>query len=1024
MSSSGIVAPSYAVAAFVTHRPGSGSHFSLSIGARHRRTDTAGLTKSMDFIGARSLYFPKACKQSGIDVASSSPRSADQEVTFGTYRLLRSQQLLLEGERAVPVGSRALALLVALVEKAGEVVSKEELIAKVWPGTIVDEGNLRVHMAALRRALGEGQGGNRYVTTIPGRGYSFVAPVVFRDPKVQQAQRPSANRDLPPAVAGMVGRAEVVATLATQIPQRRFVTLVGPGGIGKTTVAIAVAHKLSEHYSDGIAFVDLVPLSDPMLLVSKLASVLDLFIHSGEPLSGLVAYLRTKELLLVLDNCEHVIESAASLADEIYKNCAGVNLLATSREPLRATGERVHRLAPLESAPISTTLTAAQALTFAGIQLFVDRAAAASGEFKLTDTDAPVVADVCRRLDGIPLAIEFAAARATTLGIRQVASRLDDRFGVLTGGRRTALPRHRTLRATLDWSYELLPASEQELLRRLAVFAGWFTLEAATAVIIDIGDDASTVVEGIANLVAKSFVMLDEPASVSHWRLLQTIRAYAREKLDESGERDTFARRHAEYFCKLFQRAEVEWETRSTNEWVVAYDVQIDDVRIAIDWAFSQSGDEGIGVALTVAALPLWFQLSLINECRSRVERALAALETGPIKGDQRTMKLHAALGWSLMYTSGQARETGAAWATALRFAEENSDTEYCLRALWGLWAGRINNGQFSEALALARRFASLAAVAADGVDRYVGDRMIGVCLHFLGDQPEARRHIQRMLERYITPTSRSDAVRFQFDQQVTGRITLSRVLWLQGLPDQAMRVVQDNIDHALIVGHVLSLCNALAQAACPVALMAGALPEAERFTSMLLQQTERHSLEIWHSYGNCFMGELLIRSGDLNAGLTLLQPAVAELRKAKFVQYHTAFLRTLAESLGQARRVAEGIEAIDEALTISERNEERWCLPELLRVKGDLLAQEAQNDTTEAETHYARSLHLAQKQGALSWELRTATSLAGVRIDQGRPDDARQILAPVYDRFAEGFETMDLRRARAILESLRGNGL
>jgi predicted ATPase len=297
---------------------------------------------------------------------------------------------------------------------------------------------------------------------------------------------------------------------------------------------------------------------------------------------------------------------------------------------------------------------------------------------------------------------------------------------------------------------------------------------------------------------------------------------------------------------------------------------------------------------------------------------------------------------------------------------------------------------------------------------------MIGASLHFLGDQAGARQHIERMLKGYVTPTRRSDAVRFRFDQRVTAHITLARTLWLQGFGDQAMRDVESNIEHALSINHTLSLCNALALGACPIAVLAGELSAADRFIAMLLHHAERHALDVWHAHGRCFKGDLLLRQGDVDGGLQLLRTAIDELREARFVQYHTAFLRALAEGFAAGGQVAPGLAAIDEALAQSERNEERWCLAEELRIKGELLRQQGARDAAgAAEAHFVRSLDLARRQGALSWELRAATSLAKLWRDQARAKEARELLAPTYDRFTEGFATADLRAAKALIEEL-----
>ena len=330
---------------------------------------------------------------------------------------------------------------------------------------------------------------------------------------------------------------------------------MGPGGIGKTTAAIAIARQLAGAYPDGVAFVDLAPVSDPALLPSILGTVLGLSIQADNPIPALLTHLRERRLLVVLDSCEHVIEAAASVAEEVSTAALGVHILATSREPLRATGERVYRLPPLEIPPPSPTLSAAQALEFPGVQLFVERAAAANlNGFELTDPDAALVAEICRRLDGIPLAIELATACIDAFGVRELAARLDDRFRLLTSGRRTALPRHQTLSATLDWSYELLPVEERRLLRQLAIFAGDFSLVSALAIA---GDQDTSQAVLLGHLVAKSLVTFDRGQS-GNYRLLDSTRLYAAEKLEKAGGLNAASRRHAEHFRDLLAGAEAE----------------------------------------------------------------------------------------------------------------------------------------------------------------------------------------------------------------------------------------------------------------------------------------------------------------------------------------------------------------------------------------------------------------------------------------------------------------------------------
>jgi DNA-binding winged helix-turn-helix (wHTH) protein len=439
---------------------------------------SAGLTVHQHAVGTGGLHASRGAggaDDSRIDdgVSTAADRVAarpERALAFGPFRLLSARRLLLQDDQPVRLGSRALEILIALVERPGELVTKAELMARAWPSTFVEEGNLKVQVAGLRRALGDSRGSDRYLVTVPGHGYRFVAPVTLIDESLPAQRATVAEARLPAPVTHLIDRAEIVGAVTAELPRRRCITIVGPGGIGKTTVALAVARGLEAH-GHGAALVDLAQVVDPRLVPSALADALGTKIGPEHSIRGSVAALQGKPVLLVLDNCEHVIEAAAALAVEVLNGAPGVQILATSREPLRVEGEHVHRLSPLESPPPSAGLTAAAALGFPAVQLFVERAASILGEFELDDEDAPVVAQICRKLDGVPLAIEFAAARLDAFGVRGVAAHLDDRLQLLTGGRRPALPRHRSLRANLDWGHDLLRAPERVVLRRVAILA-------------------------------------------------------------------------------------------------------------------------------------------------------------------------------------------------------------------------------------------------------------------------------------------------------------------------------------------------------------------------------------------------------------------------------------------------------------------------------------------------------------------------------------------------------------------------
>src|SRR6516165_4835774 len=519
-------------------------------------------------------------------IAEGAQRVKSAYQTFGPFSFHPARHLLLEGETLVRLGSRALEILAGLVERPGELVSKDELTARVWSNTVVEESNLKVNVCALRRALGEGQPGRRYIATVSGRGYRFVAPVERGEPgTLSVPQSPAAKRlhNLPASSTRTIGRADTIRAFLRHLQRHRLVTIVGPGGIGKTTVALAAAETHIAAYAHGVWFVDLAPLTDPQFVPGAVASALGLTIHSENVVAGLAACLRDKQTLIVLDSCEHVIDAAASLAEQIIGSATDVHILATSREPLRAKAERVHRLPPLESPPTAPGLTAAEALAFPAVQLFVERASESLENFELSDADASVVADICRRLEGVALAIELAATRVNSLGVCELVALLGDRFWLLRQGRRTALSRHRTLAAALDWSYEFLPETERTILRRLSVFAGAFTLASATAVIAGSGILGPEVVESLANLVAKSLVSANVSGALAQYRLLDTTRAYALQKLAESGELEALERRHAERHRNLLEQAEAEWETQPTAEWPAECGRKIDDIRSALN---------------------------------------------------------------------------------------------------------------------------------------------------------------------------------------------------------------------------------------------------------------------------------------------------------------------------------------------------------------------------------------------------------------------------------------------------------
>jgi predicted ATPase/DNA-binding winged helix-turn-helix (wHTH) protein len=508
--------------------------------------------------------------------------------SFGPFRLHATERLLEKNGTALKIGSRALDILIMLLEHAPEVVSKRDLIRRVWGELVVDEVSLRFHVAALRKRLADGDSSVRYITNIPGRGYCFAGAVSWAEPEPTPRKTRTTASQLPREPLLMVGRDNAVRELTTLLNKHRFVSIIGAGGIGKTTIALTLAHGMLAEFEGAVHFLDLGAVEEPRLLASLLASQLGLVAVSDQPLPIILTFLREQRMLLVFDSCEHLIEAVAALVEKIYCDAPEVHILVTSREALRAEGEQVHHLPPLACPPYIESLTATQALNFPAVQLFVKQVAHSRHAFELTDADAPIVAEICRRLDGIALALELAASRVGVHGVRGTAALLDKQFRLFWHGRRTALPRHQTLSATLDWSYNLLSRTEQLALQRLAVFVGGFSLEAALAVVAESLDPAE-LTETLATLVAKSLVTSDRTTAM-RYRLLDTTRAYAWQKLVESTEDLKVLRRHCEHMIHALERfGATIWAPPSPGS-IDFFVLNLSNLRAALEWSFSDQG--------------------------------------------------------------------------------------------------------------------------------------------------------------------------------------------------------------------------------------------------------------------------------------------------------------------------------------------------------------------------------------------------------------------------------------------------
>ena len=821
--------------------------------------------------------------------------------------------------------------------------------------------------------------------------------------------------NLPVTPTRLIGRAAAVARVRDLMSANRVVTLTGPGGIGKSTLALKVASRFLGDFVDGSWLVELASLSDPTLVPAKVAGVLGLTLGVGTiSEDGLARAIGDNNFLLLFDNCEHVIDAAASLIGALVRRCANVTVLATSREILRVDGEHAYRVAPLE-VPAEDEDEADQILSRGAVQLFVTRANALNADFSSSTENPAEIAAICRQLDGIPLAIELAAARASVIGVQQVTIGLRDRFELLNAGSRVSLPRHRTLRAALDWSYELLPDPERRLLRCLAIFSGGFTLAAAAAVMSEFGQVASTVLSGIANLVAKSLVALDRAETETRWYLLETTRAYAFEKLAESGESGRTARRHAEHCQALFAPFATAGQLQSALDDLGLYRREIDNLRAALNWAFASDGDAALGVALAATGADFWVAVSLVAESCKWSAMALARL--GAAAGTRWEMILQCSLGMSLIFTKGMDDDVREALTRGLSLARTFADFDYQQRAMHKLWLFSLRVTALDEALAMAREYDEVARNRGPQ-SQAVADALVGVPQIYRGGHIEATTRLRRAIDRYPIACRSRDAIRFGNDLPASASSHLSVSLLSRGLMDAASQAAVRAVEEARGRNRPTVLCFSLAYAASFVFLSLGEWNMAECYGGELSVLGQTHGLRPYHAVGLCIRGSLATRRTDPNAGFEFLRRGLADLQEASYLVFYPYFQVELAAALGSAARIDDGLAEIDAALRFAADTGHRWFVPETLRVKGELLALRDPADPAIENTFY-RGAAVAREQDALFWELRLAVSLARLRIEQNRHVEARQILAPVYGQFTEGFATADLRAARAMLNAL-----
>jgi predicted ATPase/DNA-binding winged helix-turn-helix (wHTH) protein len=921
------------------------------------------------------------------------------EYRFGPFRLLPDQSVLLRGDEPVRVGSRALGVLALLVKNPGSLITKQEIMDEVWPDSVVLDANLAVHMSALRRALEDDDPTSPLIVTVPGRGYRFAIAVTSSPKEGPYKAVMAGGSNLPLLLTRLIGRAEEVRKLATDLPLHRLLTIVGTGGVGKTSLALYAPEQQLHRWHDGVWIADFAAIADADLVPAVLATVLGLEVRSSNPIPALAAALADKEMLLLFDNCEHLVEPVAMLVNAILQSARSVAILATSREPFAVPGESVLRLEPLGLPPVTDLVGAREALAYGAIELLSERSRALDPDFELGDEDALAASLICRKLGGVPLAIEFASALVPIFGVRGLAARLDDRLRLLGDGHRSTLPRHRTLNAALDWSFQLLDPDDRLLLRRLAVFSGGFTIEAAAAVFgTDRGEVATA--EAIARLVRKSLVSPDIRGSILRFRLLETTRAFALDALESDGDLAETEDLHARHFARAVNGEEGRPAASADH---VPFTPDLDNIRTALRWAMSEQGDLDLALSLGSGALPIWLGHSLLTECGTRMTALMDRVDPA-VRRTPQGAAIDIAIQATGIFTYGDHDKNYSDWSAREQAATQSDDLIDQVRLLLGLWSHNIRlpdyaladkqsvrlNRYADEADAWAPQGdAPLAFLIDEGQLRAMALWARGTSLHHIGQLRAARQCFEQFLA-CETPAMRTFFMTITgFDRRSDAIGLLGLTKCLQGDVGAALLDARSCIAEARSTGKALPLCEGL-QWGCVIMLLLG--EPVARLTPLvdeLVSTARNHSLLSHYGVGLGLEGCLAASAGRPQEAIGLIAQCLDQLVEAHYGPFDPFFVGELAAAHAASGDVPEAHNCIA-AYERRRKTPDGFLGPELLRRKA--MVSSLLGETGAAETALRSALDLASAQGAQLWRWRAGNDLAALIHLGERPADAEAL--------------------------------
>ncbi len=905
-------------------------------------------------------------------------------IKFGTFELDLVNKKLTESGRPYQLGKKALELLIALASNAGEIVSKEELLKAAWPTTTVDEGALRVHLMTLRKALGE-YSEQRYIENIAGRGYVFVAPVESSVSSSDPELVPVPESNLPRFTTRLIGREEFIATSVAALGMTRLLTIAGAGGIGKTAVALELASRVQ--HSRRVVFVDLAVLQDGRLLMPTLASLLGLVLYTNDYRQAVINSLQESDILFLLDNCEHLIETVAVEVDQILRATARVAILATSREPLRVAGERVRQLPSLPVPDVGTSVN--DLLSVPSVELFAESVRLASDIDDFRDEESlHAAAAIVRSLDGIPLAIELAASRVSSLGLKSVLGSLDDPLSILRRGRRTAPPRQQTLRATLDWSYNSLNMDERELFAATAVFPGTFSEQAAEFLMRGRlpGEMFDKAFDG---LLLKSLIAVS--SGDGRFRLLDTTKGYALEKL-VAGDFEVATRRsHAQYCRDELLRAEFDWRGLSTGEWLRRYATLINDLRAAVEWSNSPQGDFDLAVELIAISDTIWVQLGAMNEQFGAVEAAIERLPLTRHSGTDVELQLRIARG-SAMYHIGGFRsdeKASSEFEKAAVIAERLGNPSRIMRAYGGMASVASSKGKYLHSI----------SIASDLQNRFPGalsySRLLEHNYLFHGDLKSSREQADISLFEASRAVRTTQNYGTGYDQGTIARSVITMIDFLEGKVDRSFSGINELMADSERLGHSISTCLMLCLSAIPIAYLAGQTEKARSSLSTAKRIAAKDMLVRWQEWID---------------GYDLVVPEETQTEEMQ-----TKLQHALLDGVGmrlEYMTVLAGCRASQAAVEQALSGDAGWCRPELLRLKAVSMIK---RDRAQARAILAEAIDLARSMGAVIWELRCAICLVHLATP-AEISSALHELESALEKLDCSLSIPDINVARALL--------